>query len=90
MVMMNKLTRKLAKIPDEVRKELQPFLVDRMPILNEDGDEQHKRSLSISEKLSDGNNAERHLIKGLTVSNCSLICKLIIIIHFSFLNFTKI
>lgn len=62
MVMMNKLTRKLAKIPEEVREEIEPYFVERMPIINED-----EHNISNIEDL-DVNNAKKHLIKGLTVS----------------------
>ncbi|XP_010249881.1 PREDICTED: palmitoyl-acyl carrier protein thioesterase, chloroplastic [Nelumbo nucifera] len=35
-VMMNKQTRKLSKIPEEVRGEIEPFYIDSAPILEED------------------------------------------------------
>ncbi|AQK82404.1 Palmitoyl-acyl carrier protein thioesterase chloroplastic [Zea mays] len=35
-VMMNKLTRKLARIPDEVRTEIEPYFVGRSAIVDED------------------------------------------------------
>ncbi|KAJ8504168.1 hypothetical protein OPV22_005054 [Ensete ventricosum] len=35
-VMMNKLTRRLSKIPEEVRAEIGPYFVDRDPIIDED------------------------------------------------------
>ncbi|OUZ99679.1 Acyl-ACP thioesterase [Macleaya cordata] len=35
-VMMNKKTRKLSKIPDEVRGEIEPYFMDCAPILDED------------------------------------------------------
>jgi len=59
-VMMNKLTRRLAKIPDEVRDEISPYFVERMAIVDEDN-----RKLPKLEELS-ANNAEKHLRKGLT------------------------
>ena len=34
--MMNKLTRRLSKIPEEVRAEIGPYFVDRHPIIDED------------------------------------------------------
>lgn len=61
-VMMNKLTRKLAKIPEEVRDEIKPYFVERMAIVDEDN-----RKLPKLEELN-GYNAEKHLRKGLTVS----------------------
>ena len=35
-VMMNKLTRRLSKIPEEVRGEIEPYFVDSDPVLTED------------------------------------------------------
>jgi len=35
-VMMNKLTRRLSKIPEEVRQEIGSYFVDSDPILEED------------------------------------------------------
>jgi len=35
-VMMNKLTRRLSKIPGEVREEIESYFVDSDPILEED------------------------------------------------------
>ena len=60
--MMNKLTRRLAKIPDEVRDEISPYFVERMAIVDEDN-----RKLPKLEELS-AHNTEKHLRKGLTVS----------------------
>lgn len=34
--MMNKLTRKLSKIPEEVRREIEPYFVNFDPIVEED------------------------------------------------------
>ncbi|XP_043702007.1 palmitoyl-acyl carrier protein thioesterase, chloroplastic-like [Telopea speciosissima] len=36
-VMMNKRTRKLSKMPEEVRGEIEPYFIDCAPILEEDG-----------------------------------------------------
>ncbi|GMH20528.1 hypothetical protein Nepgr_022369 [Nepenthes gracilis] len=36
-VMMNKHTRKLSKMPDEVRAEIGPYFVDTPPVIEEDG-----------------------------------------------------
>ncbi|CAH2038564.1 unnamed protein product [Thlaspi arvense] len=36
-VMMNKLTRRLSKIPEEVRGEIEPYFVNSDPVLAEDG-----------------------------------------------------
>ncbi|VVA90513.1 unnamed protein product [Arabis nemorensis] len=35
-VMMNKLTRRLSKIPEEVRAEIEPYFVNSAPVLDED------------------------------------------------------
>ena len=35
-VMMNKLTRKLSKIPEEVRREIEPYFVNSDPVVEED------------------------------------------------------
>ncbi|XP_015902462.2 palmitoyl-acyl carrier protein thioesterase, chloroplastic [Ziziphus jujuba] len=35
-VMMNKLTRKLSKIPEEVRREIEPYFVNCAPVVEED------------------------------------------------------
>lgn len=56
--MMNKVTRRLAKIPDEVREEIGPHFVDSPPVVSEDS-----RKLP---KLDDGRADYIH--KGLTVS----------------------
>ncbi|XP_074281008.1 palmitoyl-acyl carrier protein thioesterase, chloroplastic [Silene latifolia] len=55
-VMMNKLTRRLSKMPDEVRAEIGPHFVDTPPVIDEDG-----RKLA---KLDD--NTAEHIRKGLT------------------------
>ncbi|PRQ46511.1 putative oleoyl-[acyl-carrier-protein] hydrolase [Rosa chinensis] len=36
-VMMNKLTRRLSKIPDEVRSEIEPYFMNSAPVVEEDG-----------------------------------------------------
>lgn len=55
-VMMNKLTRRLSKMPDEVRAEIGPFFADTPPVIGEDG-----RKLP---KLDD--NTAEYIRKGLT------------------------
>ena len=55
--MMNKETRKLSKIPEEVRSEIEPHFTDSSPVINDD------RRLS---KL-DGDTAD-YVQRGLTVS----------------------
>ncbi|KAJ4708374.1 Acyl-[acyl-carrier-protein] hydrolase [Melia azedarach] len=55
-VMMNKVTRKLSKIPDEVRGEIEPYFMISDPVVDEDG-----RKLP---KLDD--NTAEYVRKGLT------------------------
>lgn len=62
--MMNKVTRRLSKIPDEVRGEIGPFFVNSDPVVDEDG-----RKLS---KLDD--NSADYVRKGLTVSHFHFSC----------------
>ncbi|KAJ3691937.1 hypothetical protein LUZ60_012287 [Juncus effusus] len=59
-VMMNKVTRKLSKIPPEVRNEIEPYFLDRQAIKDDDN-----RKFSKVEGLN-GYNAEKHLREGLT------------------------
>lgn len=35
--MMNKQTRKLSKIPEEVRREIEPYFMNSPPVIEEDG-----------------------------------------------------
>lgn len=55
---MNKDTRKLSKMPDEVRSEIEPYFLDMPPIVDDDG-----RKLP---KLDD--NTAEHIQSGLKVS----------------------
>lgn len=56
--MMNKETRKLAKIPDEVRAEIRSYFVDAPPIIDEDS----KRLPKLDDEKAD------YVRTGLTVS----------------------
>lgn len=56
--MMNKLTRKLSKIPEEVRGEIEPYFLNCAPVVDEDS-----RKLP---KLDD--NTADYVLSGLTVS----------------------
>lgn len=56
--MMNKLTRRLSKIPEEVRGEIEPYFLNSNPVVDEDS-----RKLP---KLDD--NTADYVHKGLTVS----------------------
>lgn len=66
--MMNKLTRRLSKIPDEVRGEIEPYFMNSPPVVEEDG-----RKL---QKLDD--NTADFVRTGLTVSRSSLLRILIL------------
>ncbi|MBA0797240.1 hypothetical protein Gohar_007955 [Gossypium harknessii] len=55
-VMMNKLTRRLSKIPEEVRGEIEPFFMNSDPVLAEDSQKLVKLDDSTAE----------HVCKGLT------------------------
>lgn len=62
--MMNKLTRRLSKIPEEVRGEIEPYFVNSDPVLTEDS-----RKLT---KLDD--KTANYVRSGLTVSVLSAAC----------------
>lgn len=60
--MMNKLTRKLSKIPEEVRREIEPYFVNCAPVVEED-----------SRKLTKLDNETADFVRtGLSVSQLSL------------------
>ena len=62
-VMMNKLTRRLSKIPEEVRGEIEPYFVNSDPVLAEDS----RKLTKLDDKTAD------YVRSGLTVStNTSL------------------
>ncbi|CAB4288530.1 unnamed protein product [Prunus armeniaca] len=48
-VMMNKLTRRLSKIPDEVRGEIEPFFMNSPPVVEEDS----RKLLKLDDKTAD-------------------------------------
>lgn len=56
--MMNRVTRRLSKIPDEVRAEIEQYFVDTPPVIDDD---------SIKLPKLDENTAD-HVRSGLTVS----------------------
>lgn len=56
--MMNKQTRKLSKIPDEVREEIEPYFLQRYAITEDDG----RKLAKLDDKSAD------FIRKGLTVS----------------------
>lgn len=60
--MMNKVTRRLSKIPDEVRGEIEPFFMNSPPVVDEDG----RKLLKLEDKTAD------YVRTGLTVSLSSL------------------
>lgn len=55
--MMNKHTRKLSKIPTEVREEIEPYFSDRVAIVDEDS----RKLQKIDDSCAD------YIRKGLTV-----------------------
>ena len=57
-VMMNKVTRKLSKLPEEVRGEIEPYFVNSDPILAEDS----RKLAKLDDKTAD------YVRSGLTVS----------------------
>lgn len=57
-VMMNKVTRRLSKLPEEVRGEIEPYFVNSDPILAEDS----RKLTKLDEKTAD------YVRSGLTVS----------------------
>lgn len=60
--MMNKQTRKLSKIPEEVRREIEPYFVSSAPVVEED-----------SRKLTKLDNGTADFVRsGLSVSQSSL------------------
>ena len=52
--MMNKLTRKLSKIPEEVRGEIGSFFVDSSPVLEEDNRKLPKLDDNTADYISSG------------------------------------
>lgn len=60
--MMNKLTRKLARIPDEVRTEIEPYFFERSAIVDED----NRKLPKLPEDKS--TTAAKYVRTGLTVS----------------------
>lgn len=62
--MMNKLTRRLSKIPEEVRGEIEPYFVNSAPVLNEDS----RKLTKLDDKTAD------YVRSGLTVSILFAVC----------------
>ena len=56
--MMNKLTRRLSKIPEEVRGEIEPYFVNSDPVIAEDS----RKLTKLDDKTAD------YVRSGLTVS----------------------
>lgn len=61
--MMNKNTRRLSKMPDEVRAEIGPYFNGRTAITDEQSEKLAKPG-----STSDGDSAKQFIRKGLTVS----------------------
>ena len=62
--MMNKVTRRLSKIPEDVRGEIEPYFLNSDPVVNEDSTKLPK----IDDKTAD------YIRKGLTVSRSAKTC----------------
>lgn len=71
--MMNKKTRKLSKIPEEVRREIEPYFMQCEPILDEDSRKLPKLDNSTAE----------HVRTGLTVSLISIVKRGFLSVFFS-------
>lgn len=64
-VMMNKLTRKLSKIPEEAKQEIEPYFVNSNSVVNED-----------NRKLTKLDDTAEYIRTGLSV--CELFFQLLI------------
>ncbi|KAL9685722.1 hypothetical protein QQ045_023173 [Rhodiola kirilowii] len=53
-VMMNKQTRKLSKIPDEVREEIEPYFGDAVPIVDDDSTKLPKLAVDAADYVREG------------------------------------
>lgn len=53
-VMMNKQTRKLSKMPDEVREEIEPYFVDAAPIIDDDSTKLPKLAVDAADYVREG------------------------------------
>jgi fatty acyl-ACP thioesterase B len=62
--MMNKVTRRLSKIPEDVRGEIEPYFLNSDPVVNEDSTKLPK----LDDKTAD------IIRKGLTVSRSAKTC----------------
>lgn len=60
-VMMNKLTRKLSKIPEEVRGEIEPYFLNSAPVVDEDGRKLPKLDESIADRILSGLAVSGHM-----------------------------
>ena len=52
--MMNKVTRRLSKLPDEVRLEIGPYFVDSPPVVDEDNRKLPKLDENTADYIRDG------------------------------------
>lgn len=59
---MNRETRRLSKIPDEVKKEVQPFYLDRMsiPTVDSDGEKIDKLTDETADRIRSGLAVSNH------------------------------
>lgn len=67
-VMMNKNTRRLSKMPDEVRAEIGPYFNDRSAITEEQSEKLAKTGNKVGDDAT-----EQFIRKGLTVSQLDMV-----------------
>ncbi|THG11852.1 hypothetical protein TEA_000407 [Camellia sinensis var. sinensis] len=84
-VMMNKETRRLSKIPDEVRVEIGPYFVDSPPVLDEDSRKLPKLNESTADYIRTGLTPKRSdLDVNLHVNNVKYVGWIVEVNLFSF------
>lgn len=72
--MMNKNTRRLSKMPDEVRAEIGPYFNGRSAIT----DEQSEKLAKPGSAPDGGTMKQQFIRKGLTVSRTTMLCFLVV------------
>lgn len=85
-VMMNKQTRRLSKIPDAVRAEIEPYFMDSAPIVDEDGRKLPKLYDSTADYIRTGLTVSQMLLnyEGYWHVLCVVVFFLLLIFGFSF------
>lgn len=83
--MMNKQTRRLSKIPDAVRAEIEPYFMDSAPIVDEDGRKLPKLYDSTADYIRTGLTVSQMLnYEGYWHVLCVVVFFLLLIFGFSF------